>query len=91
MPCQNSAICEPVGESEYTCSCLPGFTGMYSAIAFPWFTKYYLYDTKSIKIVILLTKRLIGFEQLEYSVNFKENLQNRRQQMLHYYHTNNFL
>ncbi|KFM80719.1 Agrin, partial [Stegodyphus mimosarum] len=27
MPCKNGAICEPVGDNEYTCSCRPGFTG----------------------------------------------------------------
>ncbi|GIX70538.1 hypothetical protein CEXT_321631 [Caerostris extrusa] len=28
MPCKNNAICEPVGENDYTCSCLPGFAGI---------------------------------------------------------------
>ncbi|KAG8193212.1 hypothetical protein JTE90_005560 [Oedothorax gibbosus] len=27
MPCKNNGICEPAGENDYTCSCLPGFAG----------------------------------------------------------------
>nr|XP_042908819.1 agrin [Parasteatoda tepidariorum] len=27
LPCKNNAICEPIGETDYSCLCMPGFTG----------------------------------------------------------------